>query len=87
MPWWGARNWYTGKRHTQPERRRVPPRPQQPERDEAEDLDSAGSSRVRADKILPVILEEGSHLSVSSLGSVRSHVPPSANVMSTKRVP
>jgi hypothetical protein len=91
LPWIGARNWYKGKRRSQPgsRRRAAEPRPQrppQPERNEAEDLDSAGSSRVRADKILPVILEE-SHLSVSSLGSVRSHTPPSANVVGSKRVP
>lgn len=50
LPFWGARNWYSGTRRTQ--RRVAPPPP--PERDESEDLDSAGSSRMRStEKVCP----------------------------------
>ncbi|BDA41316.1 Amino-acid permease BAT1 [Coccomyxa sp. Obi] len=87
LPVWGARNWYSGTRRTK--RRVAPPPP--PERDESEDLDSAGSSRMRNEKVLPVIIEE-SHLSVSSLGSVRSGraaaaAAAAAGVVGSRRVP
>lgn len=49
LPYWGARHWYSGTRRTK--RRVAAPPP--PERDESEDLDSAGSSRIHNEKVCP----------------------------------